>query len=833
MVANCGGYLDKYRCNQEKVFYYLLMKYHYEHPENYPGNEPAKLKQDYLQRKPFERCVTARNQQQADNITYHSTRREHRESSLVSQDGHRLQTRGDDYAIGPNGFIEDCHRFETAHLQSQADHPKASRGKYSHAQNMQPQQLNPYLKRVTSRSSLAASSARYGNINCVKRCRSKSSLVSYISTTPSTYRSVKPSRSYKRQISFKHHNLRNAGGGKPKSAVRNGADKGVWYGAEYCEYLDREDSPKFEKPEPALPPRSRREPAGAAKRRSTVVIDGLVLDGCYPGAAQSLKIPFIAENEDAEMRRMASKELEEVCERAFNGPVVSSSFTTLSTVKSIGHTANELINTIGTNTTSRDIDSPSPNQSLYTSTSSSTKNSLPFGDMAKRRSGDRNTLRIFQNEENNLDKGCFDDVIEHLDRLMDSSSKLRSIEQLRSVSHGGIPLGLERSPLNPRDTPALMKKYLDEEERDHQRYLVARATLRNVSTPNPQRIPTMIRVDPQNKGSMANNTALEPKPLSVRPRSVLRSPMDETPRNEPKNTIRGVNEVLQFDAPMPTPELRLPIGVQNDRSRVVHGGDLNSRLAEASEPATINAANEPKKKRSLMDIFTGKKNAKTDKNKDKSGDGRNLEVPDTPDAFGTSTHPSVDALGVEKGTFGRRSGNVLRRFVSRDAKKELGLANDVGGEYGLCNGSNMALNSVLGKLLVICFDFDLLTFAIDGGNPLSSCFSPGGYLSDEEASPSLESQDEFARVMNQRNWFQRVLNVRPANRIIYCNISAIQCRREILKLYKDWLKHGLVIVKDDRKGLVLRARVGNPNSESFVLVQDSLVWPMLMVKSQP
>lgn len=707
------GYPDKYRYNQEKVFYYLLMKYHYEHPENYPGNELAtgsKLKQDYVQRKPFERGVTARSQQQADNIAYHSTRHEHRESSLVSQD--RLQTRGDDYATGPNGFIEDFHRFETAHLQSQTDRPKVSQGRYSHAQNMQPQQLKPYLKRVTSKSSLAASSVRYGSINCVRRCHSKSSLVSYISTTPSTYRSVKLSRSYKRRISFKHHNLRNAGGDKPKSAVRSGADKGVWYGAENREYLDREDSPKFEKPEPALPPRSRREPAGAAKRRSTVVIDGLVLDGCYPGAAQSSKIPFIAENEDAEMRRMASKELEEVCERAFNGPVVSSSFTTLSTVKSIGHTANELINTIGTNTTSRDIDSPSPNRSLYTSTSSSAENSLPFGDLARRRSGDRNTLHILQNEENNPDRGCFDDVIEHLDRLMDSSSKLRSIEQLRSVSYGGIPLGLEHSPLDPRDTPALMKKYLDEEERDHQRYLVARATLRNVSTPNPQRISTMDCVGPQNKGSMTKNTALEPTPLNVRPKSVLRNPMDETPRSETKNTIRGVNEVLRFDAPMPTPELRLPIDmkdVQNDRSGVVHGGDWNSRPAEAAEPATINAANEPKKKRSLMDIFTGKKNAKTDKNKDKSGDGKNLEVPDTPDTFGASAHPSVDALNIEKGTFGRRSGNALRRFVSRDVKKELGLANDAGGEYGLCNGSNMALNSVLGKLLVICFDFDLLT----------------------------------------------------------------------------------------------------------------------------
>lgn len=700
------------------------MKYHYEHPENYPGNEPAtgsRLKQDYLQRKPFERCVTAHNQHRADNITYHNTQHEHRESSLVSQDGHHLQTRGDDYATGPNGFLEDCHRFETAHLQSQTDRPKASRGRYAHVQNMQPQQLKPHLKRVTSRSSLAASSARYGNRSGVRRCHSKSSLVSYISTTPSTYKSVKPSRSYKRQINFKHHNLRNARGEKHNLAVRNGADKGVWYDAEYREYPNREDSPKFENPEPALPPRSRREPAGAAKRRSTVVIDGFVLDGCYPGAAQSLKTPFIAENEDAEMRRMASKELEEVCERAFNGPVVSSSLATLSTVKSIGHTANELINT-------RDIDSPSSNQSIYTSTLSSAGNSLPSDDLARRRSDDRNTLRIFQDEENNPDKGCFDDVIEHLDRLMDSSSKLRSIEQLRSVSHGGIPLGLECSPLDLRDTPALMKKYLDEEERDHQRYLVARATLRNVSTPNPQRIPTMNCVDLQKMASMAKNTALEPTPLNVRPKSVLTSSMDETPRSETRNTIRSVNEVLRFDAPMPTPELRLPIDtkdVQNDRSRVVHSGDWNSRLVEAIEPVTIDAANEPKKKRSLMDIFTGKKISKTN-SKDESGDGKNLEVPDTPDAFGTSTHPSVDALNIEKGTFGRRPGNVLRRFVSRDAKKELGLANDAGGGYGLRNGSNMALNSMLGKLLVICFDYVLLTFRNRRRKSFNFLFLPRG-----------------------------------------------------------------------------------------------------------
>lgn len=683
------------------------MKYHYEHPENYPGNEPTagyKLKQDPPQRKP-----SAQNQQWANNPTYHNTQHEHREGSLVPQCGHRQQIKGDDCATRP--------KFEAAHLRSQADHPKAFRGKYAHVQATH-QQLKPYLKKVTSRSSLAASvSVRYGNGSSGRRCYSKSSLVSYISTTPSTYKSVKTSRSYKRQISFKHHNSRNARGDNPNLTIRNGTKKGVWDDAEYREYLDREYSPKFEKPEPALPPRGRRGTAGVAKRRSTVVIDGLVLDRCYPDGAQSLKTPLIVENEDAEKRRIASKELEEVCERAFNGCAVSSSFATLSTVKSIGHTANENISTIGINTTSHRITRPSSNQSIYTSTPSSTENNPPSDDLARGRSDARSALRIFQDEENNTGKGCFDDVIEHLDRLMDSSSKLRSIEKLRPASHGGIPLGFERSPLDLGDTPTMMKQYLDEEERDHQRYLVARATLRNVSTPNPQRIPTMDRVDPQNKESVTKNTAPEPALLNVRPKSALRG-LIGTPRSETRNTIRAVDEVLQFDTPMPTPELRLPIdlrNVQNDGSRVADGDKWDSRLAEAIEPATTttsNVANEPKKKRSLMDIFTGKKNTKTDKNKDKSGNWKNLEVPDTPGTFGTSINPSADVLDSGKGTFGRRSGNVLRRFVSRDAKKQLGLADDPGTESGLWDEGNMALNSVLGKLLVVCFGqmYVLLTF---------------------------------------------------------------------------------------------------------------------------
>lgn len=682
------------------------MKYRYEHLENYPGNELAtgsRSKQLSLQHKPSDRCGAAHNQhQRANSITYRDNQYQDRRSSLVSQEDHRPQTRGRNYVPRPNECVANCYCSGRPHVQPQVDRSKASQGRYAHAQDLQRQ---PRLKMAASRSSLAAATAttvRYGNKSGGRRCyHSKSSLMS---NSPSTYRSIKPSQSYKRHISFKYHHSRNARGGKPRLTVRNDADKGIWVDAEYHQDLDREDSPKFEQPKAALRPRKRRESASIAKRRSTVVIDGLVLDGGYSGTVQSLKnkTSFIRENEDAERRRMVSKELEEVCEKAFNGCSLGSSLTTSSTVKSIGYTADE-----STNSHSIACSSPSiqiPSQSLYTNTLSSTENNLPFDTPIRKRSDDINTSRISRGEKNDPEKGCLDDVIEHLDRLMDSASKLRSIDQLRAVSHGGIPLGLG-------DSPAMMKQYLDQEERDHQRYLIARATLRNVSTPNPHRTPTVNRHGHQSKQPMSTNIALEPALLNVRPKSSLRSPVDETPRSETRNTIHAVNEALRFDAPMPTPELRLPVdqrGVQDDKSKAASGGNWNTKFVGTSEPVTIKAVHEPKKKRSFLDIFTGKKNVKTDKNKDKFEDGKNLKAPGTPGAlgtpgaFGTFTHPSVDVLDTEKGTFGRRSGNALRRFVSRDAKMELGLANNASGESA---GSNMALNSMLGELFIVWLFF--------------------------------------------------------------------------------------------------------------------------------
>lgn len=675
------------------------MKYRYEHLENYPGNEPVPSSQC----KPSDASPTGYNKRQiATNTTYCYNQHRRQRSSLASQCDDRWQTEEKNGAIGPNSYVEDRRRSQGSYPNSQAGRSRA-RGGYVDDGDLQRQQPKAHLKAVASRSSLAVS-ARFGNRNYKRRsCHSRSSLVSCMNSSPSAYRSIKQSRSYKRHVSFKHQNSRGVRSDGLKLTVRNNTDRRAWVDHGNREGINRENSPNFEQPEAALPPRSRKESASIVKRRSAVVIDGRVLHSAYTGTAQSLKKKpsFLGDHEDAERRRIVSKELEEACEKAFNSSAIKSSLPSLNPVAGVGQTVSESANTTGDINFPHDIVCSSPggrahavDQGLCFDSQNSNENNLPADALIRKRSDGRNTLRIFEDDENDPDKGYLDDVIEHLDRLMDSSAKFHNIEKLRAVSQGGVPLNLGGALLSAKDTPALTD-YLDQEEgTDHQERRVARADFRNVSAPNPHRNLVIDFCRPS-KQSMPENAALEPAPLNVRPKTVLGRSVDGMPRNETKNTIRAVNEALKFDAPISIPELRLPVAQKDIRNdgRVISNGNWSSKFVEGPESVIVRAVDEPRKKRSFMDILTGKKAAKSDKKKAKSGDEENLEYLDI------STDPSADVLAVGKGTFGRRSGNMLRRLVSRDAKKELGIGSDIKKEIGFGNGSNTALTSILGKLI--------------------------------------------------------------------------------------------------------------------------------------
>lgn len=699
------------------MFYCLLMKYRYEHLENYPGAEPAPAYQQPKALYQLAATVTGRNpRQHANNLAYRGNECLRQTGSFASP------KRGNNYSLPPisgnegtveSSTITDNHYSRGSRSQDQPDRSGGSMGRHLNGDVSIHHRPGPPLRTVASRSSIT-NSTRYGNRSGGRRrYHSRSSLASHLSNSPSAYRPTRPSLNQKRQVSFNRQGSRNAKGDRTKLTIRNDANHEVWVDDnEQHSDLGREDTPTFEEPLAVLPPKGRKESASITKRRSAVVIDGQVLDGGYASAAQSLRMSFLREDEEAKRRRMVSKELEEACEKAFNSSAVRSSFATLSTVKSDGTINDESI------VRATDINNPSDSmdysievsrpataiQHLYAADLDGTNTrqlpNLPPHELVRKRSDGRNTLRIFGDGENDPDKGCLDDVIEHLDRLMDSSAKLHTIEQLRAVSQGGMPLNLGGTLVNSKNHPALIKQYLDQEERDHQQYLVARANLRNVSTPNPHRNSTMSSHG-QGRKPVSNNAKsapLEPAPLNIRPRSD-RKPMGETPRSETRATIRAVNEALRFDASMPTPELNLPIReqeVKHDGPRFV-SGNWNLGCMEASELVPSKGAKDIKKKRSFLDILTGKKAAKDGKSKAKSVDEKDQKVPSTPHTLGPSTfdYQPTDAINIEKGTFGRRSGNMLRRLVSRDAKKELELGNENKTELGSTPGKSISFVCVL------------------------------------------------------------------------------------------------------------------------------------------
>ena len=70
-----------------------------------------------------------------------------------------------------------------------------------------------------------------------------------------------------------------------------------------------------------------------------------------------------------------------------------------------------------------------------------------------------------------------------------------------------------------------------------------------------------------------------------------------------------------------------------------------------------------------------------------------------------------------------------------------------------------------------------------------------------------------------QNWFARFFHIKPATRVICLSVNKAKARREIMKILKDWRRYGLRDVASDRctgAGDVLRGRVDAVNCECFV-----------------
>lgn len=655
--------------NQEKVFYFLLLEYRKQHLENYPGTEHAPGSSDLNQQSGSSlqpaKSITSRAQRHSSgNAAYRHNQLY--QNDTVDTGDYRPHARGKGRTTEFGDRIEDNN-----HNPSPTHH--ASHERYADNEDLECQKSASHPRVIASRSSLinpmrhaSRSSGRRGH-------HSKASLVSYMSSSPSAYRSVRHSHS-KRHVSFNHHRSCSKGRSRSKLVVaRDNTNQEVWVDEE--SRFDREDTPKFREPSAALLPKSRGEYSTEGSSLSGSKVPNVRNTGGV--MASRKRMSFMRENEEAERRRKVSKELEEACERAFNSSVIRSSFTSLGTIKSLGDVT---VDHISNATDATNSDDNAPGTIGRATVSTQTDYSGSFFGTTKRKPPNlpselssvkyddgKNTLQTPEDDGDASKKGCLDAVIEHLDRLMDSSANMNGSEKLRAVSQGGKPLNMGGLPLNSRDHPNLMRKYLDQEEIDHQKHLLTRANIRNVSAPNPQRISHLIGHEIE-----FASTSMNVAPLNIRPRSTTRNPQSEMLESE--KAVHIVDEALkpdniisvQFEGLAQKGDPRY--GYKNASS-----SDRNSISKEASLPVDRTIDKDIKKKRSFLGIFTGKKTIKDVKNMIKPGDNYS-EVIGT-----TSTHEdhSSGATNTEKITFGKRSGNALRRFVSRDAKKEQELVNGI------------------------------------------------------------------------------------------------------------------------------------------------------------
>jgi hypothetical protein len=306
---------------------------------------------------------------------------------------------------------------------------------------------------------------------------------------------------------------------------------------------------------------------------------------------------------------------------------------------------------------------------------------------------------------------------------------------------------------------------------------------------------------------------IEPAPLRIRSKSVIARDNDSARAEKHRQQGQVNDDSAGFD-----PDLILPSSCREGRhsqSEVRIAKTVKLLAVDENRPVVAKVKSimigapvaivedvpvkVVKKKRSLFELLTRKKGEKKEQ---VGGKSKNI-----PEANNLAMEENIE--GGIKGTFGRRSGNLLKRWASRDAKEMLGFGG-VNGElpFSLSNPPERHALTAVDRI-------ETQSLA----NGLTSCFiTPQEPAASGNDHFTAVEEDQFTKVMSQRNWFMKFLNVKPASRVICFNISPVATRKEIIKVWRDWIKYGLIIVEDDRKCLVMRARVGSPNSEFLTLL---------------
>ncbi|KAI9839727.1 MAG: hypothetical protein M1837_002046 [Sclerophora amabilis] len=775
--------------NQEKVFYCLLLKYRADRLEDYQGTGLEHSASDYHHSKPPPKRITSSRQLHSHA---HAQTRQRSQFSILSHDQERPR---DSYYEDPQtaATVESYDPFRSSRnpmSSPKADHAhvtvfrkrsNSSRSRNGSVQRRAVTRLNNG-HRISTRTSMASSSREQRTPprqnHSSRRDASKSSLASSAHRN-SVSLMKRPSSAHKRGVVFsRFHKSLNRKSGKPKQEESNGeqakpGEDQISAGTE-IRCLPGSDSPP---PDARAAPRSRK----AVGDRS----------GVHPPGHGS-SIPSHVWKDEA---RQVSTELEKFCDEAFNRSSASSSGRTTATEKTVAYESPiSSVSALANSPSPIAINSKpfyNPRQKNRTVSEGRPLPPLPlqsadsFTEIQLAETRERLRQRAAQGVPE-ASQGYLDDVIAHLDRLMQpSTSKSAHHDVGRRIASATPDC---KSPNQSGYLPAITEEERQSDADEFQRLL--------------------------NLGHQGFRAASEPVSRPIRTTT-------RQPTLDDRSTIRLVQE-----AP-PTPLTPIaPLNVRKRSGRQVSGQGLGSGTTLDADRRGIWGSHDPNNPSSqvsqaprLLDASPqvpeqslGHAKRTTAETRRRGWFKRSLGGDDNQTAqikeAGPGRSESSDSTQT-KSKISKAQPPSKRRVSAtpseKDSESELEKRKSTGGgKRGFFRIFSRRASSEKPDLYLSTNDLD------DSGS-INEKSVPSA-LNHPRLNPiEADSETNLRSVQPQRNWLTRFLHIKPASKILCFDAGRLRARREIIAILKDWRKYGLKDVTIHKQRNIIFGRVDAQN----------------------
>ncbi len=609
------------------------------------------------------------------------------------------------------------------------------------------------------------------------------------------------STSYKRNVSFVHNRKRSFSGRHPQ--LRSQDPRPSPFTLQERFYKDQaraqpedlQQDQGEDKPLPTSPTVSRfslretPDPENMPIPRSRKVVVE------KPGQSATIQ-PRIRSNYFKDDARKVSTEIEKMCDEAFNRPSQSSNLTTPRTTNTRNRDSTNTYETVQSSTTSFSVhEDPVPvsvtrHNKAREITLSYQQRPLPkppaierqmdserLGSYTQRELAKTRDLLKKRAAEADMSPGYLDEVIAHLDRLMQPSAIRITDEERRAVSTPDPNSGIQRIDTFEQIMEKAKAGYRSASEPTSKQKSERGATVRLVNSPS-----GLKPVSPV-------------KPLTIRKKSQSSTPSGGgSPRQiTPTERLVTTEELYRQAEERRSAGLAL---INNPSLGPIEENDDKENFDPANRNR-IGQLGEPKRR----------------------GWFRRQPLPPIKEARTTLDEDAVQDLGTIK----RRSGAPSDESQASDPKKTgKGLFRKILAVAGKRSNKDARLN--LGG------DYDL-----DDGNSVATeedtwvynpaqAFMSGGLQDSSHASfvnrGSKISRDDklmppstVPRVIQpqHQNWLARFLRIRPAVDVMCFHVSKVKARKEVANVFREWRKYGMRDIVVDKAAGRIWARVDVKN----------------------